>query len=249
MKPIFTSIYSVALATFAMGATAAEVYPTLLSKPVDLYRNRTYSGKVLSLVEETALKELSRLAGEKVKIISLYALQEESTANPIVCGRGSTSLRSEVRFVILQDRSYWDVPEDGWQRMGCNATGVIKVTVRHISEDRVALEFRDQPKPTAPTSRANIAAVPTGGPLPPGVRQRLAIRWEDSLSQLFGKQVTLLSYRSYKEQDGSSTTCTTGLVGGRRFRMASIGNEPIGDPTQAQWVAAGCVRPDYQLLR
>lgn len=105
-------------------------------------------------------------------------------------------------------------------------------------------------KPSAQTSRENVATIPPLAPLPLGVRQRLAFQFEDSLSQVFGAEVTLSSLRSYKEQDGSETLCSVGPVQGKRFRIASPGSgQTITNPSQFEWLSVGCGRPNYQLLR
>jgi hypothetical protein len=100
-----------------------------------------------------------------------------------------------------------------------------------------------------PESRADIAANPPGA-LPFGVRQRLAAQLEDALSQAIGVQLNLQSIHAYDEQDGTRTNCITGTMGGKRLRITfSDSDKPQINPSAKQWKAAGCLRPNYRLIR
>ena len=93
-------------------------------------------------------------------------------------------------------------------------------------------------------------AIPPAEPLPADERGQIAAEFEAGLSQIFHGQVTLLSDRQYKERNGSTTGCAIGRIGGHQFRLAdSTKRAPIINPTETQWVDAGCTRPGYQLVR
>jgi hypothetical protein len=72
--------------------------------------------------------------------------------------------------------------------------------------------------------------------------------FENDLSQIVGREVAITQLHMYDEQSGAKTTCVTGFAGRTRFRIVQGNGNVVTDPTQATWVAAGCTRPNYQLI-
>jgi hypothetical protein len=87
------------------------------------------------------------------------------------------------------------------------------------------------------------------GMIPAFKRVELLLDREDTLSQVFGAHVVITSERIYKEQDGSMTTCDVGRIDGKRLRLISLPDKtPVIQPTPAQWIVAGCTRPNFLFL-
>lgn len=101
---------------------------------------------------------------------------------------------------------------------------------------------------TASSAVAMPPAVPQGF-IPNAARVQMVWEFEGNLSQVLGAPVHLTSVHSYEEQDGKSTMCVIGKVAGHRLRMFSGSSPTVVQPTQEQWVEAGCTRPGYLLLR
>ena len=98
-----------------------------------------------------------------------------------------------------------------------------------------------------------LAAVPPA-PQPPGfipgyLKAQFTLDYESNLSQVFGQRVTITLLHTYTEQDGSSTLCTAGVVGGRRFRIAKGNGIYSIQPNATQWADAGCTRRGYDFFR
>lgn len=229
---------------------AQDLYPELRPLPLTVYGNRHYGQRLLTIAEKLQ-EDLVFKFGETSQIKSMYVLKHPDQDGLVICGRVIAPAGAiETKFVGLDETVRWNASEEGWRKMGCETPGGSSVSTLFKPGSRIELRIPAPAKISAPASRANIASIPPIGTLPPAVRQRLAFGYEDRLSQILGMQVNLLSWRSYKEQDGSETTCTVGLAGKKRFRIANAGDgEMVTDPSEPQWVAAGCTRPGYQLLR
>lgn len=88
------------------------------------------------------------------------------------------------------------------------------------------------------------------GMIPNTARVQMVWEFEGDLSQAIGAPVRLSSVHSYDEQDGSNTMCVVGRVSGHRLRVVFGGaSGTLMQPTQDQWIEAGCARPGYLLLR
>jgi hypothetical protein len=226
---------------------AAPTYPTYQTEPLAMLAKGTEyylrlfqaTGKLLSLAGK----------GDGAFISSLYVLLDSDDKSYTLCGGAVMgSPQKSVVFVVSHENTYLDVTDDGWRSLGCLTQGgtVIKWVPRKDGSGGNDIRAFHTPV----RAKAPPPAVPPAGPLPFGTRQRLTAEFEDSLSQILGAQVTVLSDRNYIEQDGSTTSCTVGIVGGHRFRIAESGHEtPVINPTAAKWAAAGCTRPGYQLMR
>jgi hypothetical protein len=230
-------------------AIAAPTYPTYLTEPLTMapHDQGYYRDLFLTMAKLVSAKQ----DGEKILVLVLRLLKNTDDDDYTVCGEGMkgevNTDRKDVLFAYTHKTMYAGFDWNTWRQLGCQTRGgtFIESKVRKGSTDLYFVASHD-PIPT----KVVQPAVPPDGPLPLGRRQRIAIEFEDRLSQILGAQVTLLSDRSYKEQDGSSTSCTVGIVGGHRFRIAESGDaKPLINPKQAQWIAAGCTRPGYQLIR
>lgn len=231
-------------------AQADEVYPAYQTKPYHMADADT--GKYLSLFQSTG-NFIKAASGKSAFIVEAYILQNADDSEYTVCGSALLgSERSPTLYAISHTKAYIDVNKDGWEKLGCSTAGGtrLKWVPRKGGGNDIKAFYADGVTPRSAKPKGPPPAVPPNGPLPFGARQQIAAEFEDSLSQVIGAQVVLLSSHVYKEQDGSSTSCDVGITGGRRFRIASPGGaDPMVNPTQAQWVAAGCTRPGYQLIR
>lgn len=97
-------------------------------------------------------------------------------------------------------------------------------------------------------SAAPPAAVPPAGPLPLPARMQFLTRYENSLSHILGREVSVTFLHVYDEQSGDKTMCVKGMADGQRFRLVDAGDKTLGDPSEKQWAEAGCTRPGYQLI-
>lgn len=87
------------------------------------------------------------------------------------------------------------------------------------------------------------------GFMPLGARQIMTAEFEETLSQVLGTQVRILSSHMYREQNGGATTCVVLSAHGQRARLIGGGPHVVFPATKGQWEEGGCTRPDYQLLR
>jgi hypothetical protein len=243
------SFLALAMITFARNGQAEEQYPAYKVTPVNVV-NAGKEEQLISFVESAQIL-LSSLAKHEVFLKEVSLFTDVLSQKGLACGTAEVETGEDaVRFVETPVRMFWDVSQEGWAKMGCNTPGASLVEQSTKRGEHTSILIHpplSSPKP-APSTLA--AAVPPAGPLPFGVRQRIAAEFEDTLSQVLGAQVLLLSDRVYKEQDGSETSCTVGTLGRRRFRLAERGDEKlILNPSNAQWQALGCTRPGYQLIR
>jgi hypothetical protein len=72
--------------------------------------------------------------------------------------------------------------------------------------------------------------------------------YENDLSQVIGKELSITHPHIYNEQNGDKTTCITGTAEGKSFRLAKSNGKVVADPSEAKWIAVGCTRPNYQLV-
>jgi hypothetical protein len=229
-------------------------YPSYKTKPFEMAPHDTqfYLRMFQTIGAMVRIKE----RGQSVIVSSLYLLGNDDTSDFTVCGGSILGKQDKMNlFVITHGETYSSVSKEGWAKMGCQTKGGTQINWVPRNDGTGGSDLRAFTLGVAAKPRPIIVANPPPpavhpSSLPFGVRQRIAAEFEDSLSQTLGADVTLTSDHEYKEQDGSSTSCITGSVKGERFRMV----EPHGkdlkiNPTEVQWIEAGCTRPDYQLIR
>jgi hypothetical protein len=197
---------------------AAPTYPIYQTEPLELKAmdNKYYyevfraTGDIVSLF----------LNKEAVLVTSLYQLQDADGDGRTMCGTAylGTPPRKFVNFVLSHDHTYVDASEEGWRSLGCFTKGgtMLEAVVPKGGKPYIKASH------TPASATIPPPAIPPGGPLPLRVRMKLLVEFENSLSQVVGKEVTITHLHIYKEQSGDTTMCTTGIAEGTKFRLVEI---------------------------
>jgi hypothetical protein len=165
--------------------------------------------------------------GAPVKITKVHLYENADGQSTITCGAALVGGRA-ARFVMSTASTatpHIDPTDAEWDTLGCNTPGGSEVVASH-------------------TGRVGPAKEPLW--IPAEARAELRFEDADNLSQIFGAHVVIVSMRIYTEQDDTNTTCTTGVAGGKRFRLIDrTGDKPLMQPSAAIWVTKGCTRPHF----
>ena len=170
------------------------------------------------------------IGGKSVTVTKVHLYENADGQSNVGCGTALISGNSS-RFAVSTASAattYIDLSDAEWGALGCNTQGGVEIVAAH-------------------TGRLGPAKPPQT--IPFAARAELQLEFADSLSQEFGMHVFLESARVYMEQDDTSTFCMTGFANGKRFRMIErAGDKSLLQPSQAQWVARGCTRPNFLFI-
>jgi hypothetical protein len=240
--------------TFLVASTAiatADTYPTYATKPFQaIHKDMAYN---LHLFQTTGEMVSSTIDDQPVFVASLYMLRNVDNDEYTVCGGAVIGTdRHPTEFVISHAHVYTEVDETGWQSLGCNTRGGTMMKWVPRKDGSGGNDIRVVPETIAQKGTKKVVPPPAAKPpsfIPAEAKLRITFELESSISQVLGVRFHLTSVHDYEELDGDRTSCIIGTAGGKRIRFLSGKGAPKIQPTQAEWVAGGCTRPGYILMR